>query len=226
MARDESASEIMDNYTKNMETKFKKGTMQALVWVVATVAVYFIWGTTWFFWVLFAFSLVLVVALVFLKVALSKFTNTLSDVDSMRDRLSEMTSSFESYDESDEEVEYTEAQKVLEKLLNALEEIGEEHGEIYDTACREQMREVIHQSFIFQKSEYVIPSNVGLFSEEGNALVVKALNRYLIAIAPLTEETKSPKERLEIFQDDGVYSEEGQSMDEFFGWVEVEDLKG
>jgi ABC-type multidrug transport system fused ATPase/permease subunit len=231
MVKDESTSEILDNYTKSMEIKLKKGVIQTVFWIVATAAVYFIWGTAWFFWLLFAISLILLIAVIFLKVAMHKFGNTLNELDTMREEidvmtsgLDAMTSSLDDDDESDEdayeEPAYTRAQQVLEKLLNELEEIGEEHSELYDTECREQMREVIHQSFIMQNGDYVIPDSVGLFSDEGNKRVIKALSRYLIAIESVTEDTSSLQERLAIFQDDEVYSDDGQSMDDFFGWVE------
>jgi hypothetical protein len=213
---------IMDNYVNSAEIKMKKGIVQTFFWVIATIAVYFVWGTEWYFWVLFVISLILVISLVVTKIFLAKTQKSLDDIGRIQDDLAEMRSSF---NDEIEELEYTEQQKVLEKLLTDLEEIGEEHGEIYDTECREQMREVIHNAFVFQKEEYVMPNTFGLYSPEGNEFVAKALNRYLIAIEPLTQDVQTAKERLAIFQDDEVYSEGGESLDEFFGWVDEEDLK-
>ena len=127
------------------------------------------------------------------------------------------------YDD-DEEIEYDEKQQKLERLLNTLEEIGEEHGEIYDTDCREQMNAAIVNGFIFQKENYIIPDSFGLYKEEANKAVKEALTAYIEAMLPLAKES-SAEERLEMFQDEDVVSDEGQDPDEFFGWIDSDDLK-
>jgi len=122
----------------------------------------------------------------------------------------------------DDKVEYDEKQKALETLLNTLEEIGEEHGEVYDTDCREQMSDAVFISFIFEKSDYVMPNRFGLFTKEGNEAVKVALTKYVNEMLLLAKDADL-KERLEMFQDK-VYSENGVSQDDFFGWVNVDDL--
>lgn len=216
----------MDNYLSDAETKMKKGIVQTALWLIATGTVYFVWGATWYFWILFAISFVLVVSLIIAKVFLAKTQKSLSDIGRIQEDLDDFKSSYKNDDDDEEKIEYTTQQKVLQTLLTELEDIGEEHDEIYDTDCREQMREVVHNVFVFQKEDYVVPNTFGLFSKEGNELVGKALNKYLIAIEVLTQDIKTSKKRLAIFQDDDVYTEyEHQAYDDFFGWVDEEDLK-
>ena len=196
------------------EQKIKKGIVQTAIWVLITVAIYFIWGTTWFFWVSFAFNVISVAGMIFAKVMMAKAYKKMVKSDD---------NDFDFEEDDDEEIEYNEEQQKLETLINTLEDIGEDHGEVYDTDCREQMNEAILNAFIFEKENYVIPNTFGLYEEEGNKAVKKALETYINSMLPLTKNA-TPEERLEMFQDE-VYSEEGESPDEFFGWVDAEDLE-
>ena len=196
------------------EQKIKKGIVQTAIWVLITVAIYFIWGTTWFFWVSFALNVISVAGMIFFFVLMAKAYKKMVKSDD---------NDFDFEEDDDEEIEYNEEQQKLETLINTLEDIGEDHGEVYDTDCREQMNEAILNAFIFEKENYVIPNTFGLYEEEGNKAVKKALETYINSMLPLTKNA-TPEERLEMFQDE-VYSEEGESPDEFFGWVDAEDLE-
>lgn len=116
---------------------------------------------------------------------------------------------------------------ILLELLDTLEKIGSTHGEIYDTEVREQMFDAVYQGFIAPQPNYLLPERFGLYDAEANQLVRAALTKY-IAGANEAAEAKglvSPSARLAEFQKAGVYTtNEGQSGDEFFGWLAPADL--
>ena len=105
------------------EQKIKKGIVQGVIWVLVTVAIYFIWGTTWFFWVSFVLSVMMAVSMALLKVVLAKAKKTITEDD-------DKDYDFDA-DILDDEVEeeYTEVERHLAILLNRLEEIGEKYDE-------------------------------------------------------------------------------------------------
>lgn len=208
---------IANQSVEDAEQKIKKGIVQTIIWIAVTVAIYFIWGATWFFWLSFAFNVIGVAGLLFAKVMMAKAYKA-------RAKHATIDDEFSDYLDNDkvEDREYDEKQKVLEKLLNSLAEIGEEHGEIYDTDCREQMSDAVFNAFIFEKKDYVMPKTFGLYEKEGNEAVYTALNTYITTMLSLVKDANY-KARLEMFQDE-VYSEDGESPDEFFGWVDVEDF--
>ena len=189
------------------EQKIKKGIVQGVIWILVTVVIYFIWGTTWFFWVSFVLSIMMAISMALLKVVLAKAKRTITEDD----------------DKDEEKKEYDEKQKVLETLLNELGEIAEEHGEIYDTECREQMSAAVFNGFIFAKKGYTLPNTFGLYEKDGNDAVKKSLDKYITEMLILAKES-SEKERLEMFQD-AVYNQDDESPDEFFGWVDEDDFE-
>ena len=210
---------IANQSVEDAEQKIKKGIVQTIIWIAITVAIYFIWGTTWFFWISFAFNVIGVAGLVFAKVMMAKAYEARAKHAAIDD---EFSAYLDNDNDEVEDREYDEKQKVLEKLLNSLADIALENGEIYDTDCREQMSDAVFNAFIFEKKDYVIPKTFGLYDKEGNDAVYTALNTYITTMLPLAKE-QSAEARLEMFQDD-VENEDGETPDEFFGWVDVEDL--
>jgi hypothetical protein len=110
--------------------------------------------------------------------------------------------------------------KALEQLINALDKVFEEHEEVGDTAVRELMYDAVHKSFIVPQAAYELPEEFGMFSNEGNQKVRAALKKFLTHpdVAAAATKLKTPKERLDAFQDVDVESSEGNSYDEYFGY--------
>lgn len=111
----------------------------------------------------------------------------------------------------------------LLELMEKLEEIGHEHGELYDTDVREQMHESILNGFIRPVEDYEVPDEFGMFSDEGNTRVRDVLEEYIMAAMQRTSMTgmSDPNARLEAFQNPEVHTEgEERCAEEFFGWVE------
>src|SRR5882724_886739 len=117
--------------------------------------------------------------------------------------------------------------EILIELLDMLEAIGSTHGEIYDTDVREQLFEAVYNGFIVPEANYKLPARFGLYKPEANAQVRAALSKY-IAAANEAAEAKglvTPRDRLAAFLIKGAYTtKEGQSGDEFFGWLSPSDL--
>lgn len=112
----------------------------------------------------------------------------------------------------------------LRSLLDALEAVGREHEELYDTDVREQMSEAIVHGFIEPEPGYALASEFGMFSAEGDAAVHRALAGFLAKshLAARVAGLDTPAKRLEAFQDcDVVTSQEGQAYDSFFGHVDA-----
>lgn len=112
-------------------------------------------------------------------------------------------------------------QQALHKLLNDLTEIAEDHEEIFDTDCREQLFDAVFAAFIKPKEAYVLTDKYGLYEAQGNARVKTALETYINTVKPLADqENLSAQARLDVFQDSG---DAEISADEFFGWLESVD---
>ena len=112
--------------------------------------------------------------------------------------------------------------KALRQLINTLDKVFETHEEVGDTAVREAMYDAIHKSFIKPVKGYTLPDEFEMFSPEGNKKVRAALAKYLAHpdVAAAAKKLKTPKERLDAFQDADVESAEGNSYDEYFGYAD------
>lgn len=108
--------------------------------------------------------------------------------------------------------------KPLIALLDAMDEIYEQHVELGDTAVRERMREVIENALLAPVAGYVIPDEFGLFEPEGDAKVKAALARFIEAARGDAAGLTIREDRLLAFQDVSVESGEGNTYDEYFGY--------
>jgi hypothetical protein len=112
--------------------------------------------------------------------------------------------------------------RALKQLINALDKVFEEHEEVGDTAVREFMYAAVHKSFIVPEPGYGLPTEFGMFSEEGDRKVRAALEKFLTHpdVAAAATRLKAPQERLDAFQDNDVESSEENTYDEYFGYAE------
>jgi hypothetical protein len=113
--------------------------------------------------------------------------------------------------------------KGLKQLLNAPDKIFEEHKEVGDTAVRQFMYDAVHKSFIVRQAGYRLPDDFGMFSDDGKKDVKAALSRFLAHpdLLAAAKRLKTPRERLDAFQDPEVESSEGNTQDEYFGYAEA-----
>jgi hypothetical protein len=109
--------------------------------------------------------------------------------------------------------------KALRELLRALDRIFDQHGEVGDTDVRERMYVAIHNGFIKPVKGYKLPAQFGMFSDEGNALVHAALQKFLAhpEIGAACKKLKSPEDRLNAFQDNDVETAQKTNVFEYFG---------
>jgi hypothetical protein len=111
----------------------------------------------------------------------------------------------------------------LKQLIIALDKVFEEHEEVGDTAVREFMYDAVRKSFIVPQAGYELPKEFGMFSKEGNLRVRTVLKKFLAhpEVAAAAKKLKTPKERLDAFQDVEVESPEGNTYDEYFGYADA-----
>jgi len=86
------AEELIENLDKmakdkmnEAEQKIKKGIVQGAIWVLVTVIIYFIWGTTWFFWLSLALNIMTAGAMLFAKVMVAKAKKRMVERDNIDD---------------------------------------------------------------------------------------------------------------------------------------------
>jgi hypothetical protein len=113
--------------------------------------------------------------------------------------------------------------KALKQLINALDKVFDEHEEVGDTAVRESLSEAVRNLFIVPRPGYALPDEFGMFSEAGNRAVRTALRTFLghPDVAAAAIRLRTPKERLDAFQDVSVESSDGNTYDEYFGHAEA-----
>lgn len=114
--------------------------------------------------------------------------------------------------------------KLLLALLESLEAIAIEHEEIYDTDCREAMREVVHNLFLNPAPTYRWGSDFGLSGEQANLAVREALSQYIEgANRQASQLGLDFQARLAAFQDLSVSTPKHRNnYDDFFGHVPSE----
>ena len=104
-------------------------------------------------------------------------------------------------------------------LLEDLEQLGDTHGELYDTDVREHLWAVIEQGVIKGHSSFTVPTELGMFSAEANAELAEILrvnvNRLNETFA--TFELTSEQQRLASFFNSKLHTERGSTVEDFFG---------
>jgi hypothetical protein len=110
--------------------------------------------------------------------------------------------------------------KALKQLLRGLDQIFDRHDEVGDTDVRERMFVAILNGFIKPVKGYKLPAKLGMFSDEGNALVRSVLQEFLAhpEIVVARKRLKSPEDRLNAFQDNDVETAKGTNISEYFGY--------
>jgi hypothetical protein len=108
---------------------------------------------------------------------------------------------------------------VLKKLLDLLDEIGNEHEELFDSDVRQNMRNAIMEGFVRHRLQYEIPQDFGMFSDEGNTAVHKAIAEFVATANDKADELgiSAFHDRLNVVQDESVCSGNGNDYDEFLG---------
>ena len=109
----------------------------------------------------------------------------------------------------------------LVRFLDALEAIGAEHEEVYDTDVRERLGAVIEQRLIARSDTVEVPDELGMFSSEGNQLVRTALVNYLAEASTRADAANLDESaRRAAVWDGEAASSNGTPVDEFLGWVD------
>jgi hypothetical protein len=114
---------------------------------------------------------------------------------------------------------------ILRRLLDRLDAIAEQHGEVGDTAVREAMSDAVFDGFLRPICAFALPDRYAMFSEEGDLLVKRALAEFLPAANHSAADAglSTFHERLSVLQDDDVRSAGGSYLDDYLGWANPED---
>ena len=105
-------------------------------------------------------------------------------------------------------------------LLEKLQLIGEEHGELYDSEVREQMGVAIMEGFVRNHQHFRLPDSFGMFSNEANLKVKTAIVDYIESANKKASELGLTRfhDRLAAFQNPKIQaSVPGSDYEEFFG---------
>jgi hypothetical protein len=116
-------------------------------------------------------------------------------------------------------------QAILRRLLDRLDAIAEQHGEVSDTAVRDAISDAVFDGFLRPVSAFVLPDRYPMFSDEGDLLVKRALAEFLQAANHSAAEAglSTFHQRLSALQDVDVRSAGGSYYDDYLGWADPED---
>jgi hypothetical protein len=108
----------------------------------------------------------------------------------------------------------------LRSLLDALEEVGDKHSELFDTDVREHLWAAIERKYVQLDHAYELPNAFGMFSEAGNSELRAVLAQHLANMVAAAEvyQLDTAAKRLDSLQNTAVRStRHGYTYDEFFG---------
>ena len=116
-------------------------------------------------------------------------------------------------------------QGLLLELLLGLEQIGDQHDELFDTVVRERLGEAVMEGFVRAIGDYKVRPDFGMCSPEVDAAVRALVVSFIDAAKELSEQNQivTFHGRLAAFQDEAVLTPFGNDYDEFFGHTPPED---
>ena len=108
----------------------------------------------------------------------------------------------------------------LSGVLESLEEIGDAHSELYDTDVRERLWQIVEHRVVRAETDYPIPADLGMFSDDANrklhAVLERGLSNLLLAFEVCG--LRTPEQRLHSLQNPGVKTPRHQyTYEEFLG---------
>jgi hypothetical protein len=115
-------------------------------------------------------------------------------------------------------------EELLRQLLNQLEQIGDQHEELYDSDCRERMSDAVMDGFVRDTKDFLLTDDFGLYSPTANRAVKDALRHYIESARLKATELglAAFRDRLAAFQNPTVESDERNFYDDFFGHSDPE----
>jgi hypothetical protein len=111
-------------------------------------------------------------------------------------------------------------EQLLKALLEDLDAIIDEHEEVGDTEVSILMTRAVHEGFVSPKRGFVLSSEFGMFTSEGDRQVRAALQRFLKKASRVakTQGLDTPEARLAAFQNMDVWSEDESCYNDYFGY--------
>ena len=108
---------------------------------------------------------------------------------------------------------------VLKRFLDALDSIGDQNEELFDSDVRQRMSNAIMEGFVRNRKDYEIPNDFGMFSEQANAAVRNAILNFVVMATHRADALglSGFHERLLFVQDAAARSDAGNDYDDFLG---------
>lgn len=110
-------------------------------------------------------------------------------------------------------------EELLKELLEQLDQIANEHGELMDSEVRERIGVAVMEGFVRNLGVSSFVRNLGMHSDSANDAVYVAIKTYVEQACDLASEARMTgfHQRLEAFQNEDVFTESGNDYEEFFG---------
>lgn len=104
-------------------------------------------------------------------------------------------------------------------LLDELDDVADQHDELFDTDVRERLWAVVDDVLICRRSPLRVPEELGMFTDEGNRKLRSVLEQHLPQLRDAFETlgVDTPERRLKSFHNPALRSGRGRRVDEFFG---------
>jgi hypothetical protein len=109
--------------------------------------------------------------------------------------------------------------EILSHFLQRLEELGRQYEELYDSDVRQAIGNAVMDGFVRARAGFVVPTDLGMFSEKANGALREAIQGYLAAANERAGELGivAFRDRLAAVQRPDVRTPEGNDYDEFLG---------
>jgi hypothetical protein len=110
-------------------------------------------------------------------------------------------------------------EQILRNALEELDVVAKDHEEIFDSEVREIIGVAVMDGFVRGKGTNVVPTNVGLPSDESNLRVRSILVKFIQDANSFAESIglTSFHNRLDAFQNRQVVTDGGNDYEEYFG---------
>jgi|GEM_PF-1770052 len=114
-------------------------------------------------------------------------------------------------------------QKALLKLFDGIEQLAENHSEVYDTDVRESIHLALNHHFVWGVDMGKSIVSFGMFSRDGDERLAGLVDGFIrsVEVRQAIASVSSVESRLAMLQDGGIKTSNGRKYDEFFGHVDT-----
>jgi len=120
----------------------------------------------------------------------------------------------------------SEIQKAILSLNNRLEQIGDEHEELYDTEPRTCLHITLDYYFVWGSDSQQMPIKYDMFSAKGNKAVAEAVRKFVKVAVPIADRLGIAigQAREDCLQDLSLTTKVGRQYFDLIGYVKKAQL--